>query len=120
MKRRRHDPRRRLRRTMTGARLVYDGNDGNKVFHYQANGLPMTPDMLDIVHQGAWLWDIEVGVRAKLSDNIRETTTPFSVEQPVRINELTDTLNEMYNEMVEELPAAWKEPRKFWKATLRG
>ena len=104
MKRRRHDPRRRLRRTMTGARLVYDGNDGSKVFHYQANGLPMTPDMLDIVHQGAWLWDIEVGVRAKLSGSVRETTT----------------LNEMYNEMVEELPAAWKEPMKFWKATLRG
>lgn len=118
MPNRKHDPRKRLRKTMKGCKIIFDGNDRNELIYRQVNGLPMTRDMLDVATGWAWRWSITLGLRCRLGDATRSPSTELIIDQPCRINDLTDYVKDQHEIMALEQPSAWKIEAQTWEICI--
>ena len=119
-KKRKHDPRKRLRATLRGAKIIFDGNDQQMLDYHQANGLPMTRDMLDVATGWAWRWRITLGLRCRFGGMVRRPEIELTVNQPMRVNDLTEYVKEQHEIMALEQPASWTIEAQTWEIEILG
>jgi len=119
-KRKKHDPRARLRRTMAGCRIIFDGNTKQQLRYVMPNGLPMDRNMLDVAIGWAWRWEVTIGLKLRLGDAIRTVIKPIPVEQQFRLNELTEYVEEAYVLLALEEPSAWTPEARTFDVKILG
>jgi hypothetical protein len=115
-----HDPRKRLRATLRGSRIIFDGNDRQELDYRQSNGLPMTRDMLDVATGWSWRWRIALGLRCRFGEMTRHPSTEIIVNQSCCINDLTEYVKEQHEIMALEQPSSWKIEAQTWEVEIIG
>ncbi len=116
-----HDSRKRLRATMRGAKLIFNGNETNQLEYRQSNGLPMTREMLDVATGWAWRWKLTLSLICKVNGSLqRVPADEIVIKQVCCINELTDFVKEHHEIMALEQPAAWTVISQPWEVEILG
>lgn len=118
--RKKHCPRKRLRNHLKGARIIFDGNSNNMLDYRQSNGLPLSREAVDVMTGWAWRWKITLGLRCRLGDAVRVPSVELIINQPCKINDLTDFVKEQHEIMALEQPSAWTVEAQTWEVEVLG
>lgn len=120
MTKRKHDPRKRLRRLMTGCYAEFDGNGEKECAMYRPGRLPMPDYLAQVFATAAWRWSITISVDAKLDGATRTAEATYDVNQACTVDELGDWLKETSEAMAAEFPSMWVPQVARWKAVVKG
>jgi len=76
--------------------------------------------MVDVATGWAWQWRITLGLRCRFGSEIRLPSSELIIDQPCRINELTEYVKTQHAIMSLEQPGAWVVEAQTWQIEIMG
>lgn len=117
-RKKKYNPMTHLTRVMRGYKVFYDGYPENEQLAIDRYGRRITSTEWQAMRSKPWKWDIKLRVIAQYNELIRTVPIEFTVENPVKLNDLTTYVLEQQTMAMLDMPETFTFARIEWEATI--